>query len=244
MMKKFFLLFVLCVMGTHCFADELGCDNITNEEMEKAKSVLKEAQEIVLLSYPKAKIVKFEDIIFNEQFLENDEYRKFIIEDKEYGANYLFVRLAENTKYLNLGLFIGCEFMSSFDVMNIREDRVVEVKHSVKTAEEKFKQCDEKRFSADEKINEYDDLVNSIEKKTECYKSALFEFFDAVHPSNSYDYKKSFDDMIEKYRIVRKNMYYIQDEYMPPISVGTSIAADVKEFVKKEVKDYFEEYHN
>ena len=50
--------------------------------------------------------------------------------------------------------------------------------------------------------------------------------------------------MIEKYRIVRKNMYYIQDDYMPPISVGTSIAADVKEFVKKEVKDYFDEYHN
>ena len=244
MMKKFFLLFVLCVMSVPSYAIYWGCNDLTKEEMEKAKSVLKEAQEIVLLSYPKAKIVKFEDITFNEQFLENDEYRKFIIEDKEYGANYLFVRLVENTKYLNLGLFIGCEFMSSFDVIDIREDRVVEVKHSVKTAEEKFKQCDEKRFSADEKINEYDDLVNTIEKKTECYKSALFEFFDAVHPSNSYDYKKSFDDMIEKYRIVRKNMYYIQDDYMPPISVGTSIAADVKEFVKKEVKDYFDEYHN
>ena len=244
MMKKFFLLFVLCVMSVPSYAIYWGCNDLTKEEMEKAKSVLKEAQEIVLLSYPKAKIVKFEDITFNEQFLENDEYRKFIIEDKEYGANYLFVRLAENTKYLNLGLFIGCEFMSSFDVIDIREDRVVEVKHSVESAEEKFKQCDEKRFSADEKINEYDDLVNSIEKKTECYKSALFEFFDAVHPSNSYDYKKSFDDMIEKYRIVRKNMYYIQDDYMPPVSVGTSIAADVKEFVKKEVKDYFDEYHN
>ena len=243
-MKKFFLLFVLCVMSVPSYAIYWGCNDLTKEEMEKAKSVLKEAQEIVLLSYPKAKIVKFEDITFNEQFLENDEYRKFIIEDKEYGANYLFVRLVENTKYLNLGLFIGCEFMSSFDVIDIREDRVVEVKHSVKTAEEKFKQCDEKRFSADEKINEYDDLVNTIEKKTECYKSALFEFFDAVHPSNSYDYKKSFDDVIEKYRIVRKNMYYIQDDYMPPISVGTSIAADVKEFVKKEVKDYFDEYHN
>ena len=244
MMKKFFLFFVFCIMANHCLADELGCDNITNEEMEKAKSVLKGAQEIVLLSYPKAKIIKFEDIIFKENISEKDEYRKFIIEDTEYGANYLFVRLAENTKYLNLGLFIGCEFMSSFDVMNIREDRVVDVKHSVQSAEEKFNQCNTKRFSADEKINEYDDLVNTIEKKTQCYKNALFEFFDAVHPTNSYDYKKSFDDMVEKYRVVRKNMYYIQDDYMPPIGVGALIAADVKEFVKKEVKDYFDEYHS
>ena len=134
-------------------------------------------------------------------------------------------------------------------ILDSRKEKVESADKKLKdieniTAEEKLNQCDIKRFSADEKINEYGDLVNSIEKKTECYKSALFEFFDAVHPSNSYYYKKSFDDMIEKYRIVRKNMYYIQDDYMPPISVGTSIAADVKEFVKKEVKDYFDEYHN
>ena len=81
MMKKFFLLFICCVMSTSSYAMYWGCNNLTKEEVEKAKSVLKEAQEIVLLSYPKAKIVKFEDIIFNEKFLENDEYRKFIIED-------------------------------------------------------------------------------------------------------------------------------------------------------------------
>ena len=144
--------------------------------MEKAKSVLKGAQEIVLLSYPKAKIIKFEDIIFNENISEKDEYHKFIIEDKEYGANYLFVRLSENTKYLNLGLFIGCEFMSSFDVMNIREDRMMDVKHSVQSAEEKFNLCDKKRFSADEKINELDILQEQVDKANHEIKIADNEY--------------------------------------------------------------------
>jgi hypothetical protein len=50
-------------MATSSYAMYWGCNNLTKEDVEKAKSVLKEAQEIVLLSYPYIpNIIKYDDI--------------------------------------------------------------------------------------------------------------------------------------------------------------------------------------
>ncbi len=244
MMKKFFLLLSFILISFSVFADEWGCDNITKEEMEKAKSVLEAAQEIVLLSYPETKVVKFDDIEYKEEIKQNYESRKFFINDAEVDVSSLFVRFTENTKYLNLGLFIGCDFTSAFDVKEINEDGKVEIKHSVKKAKEMYKACSVQDFSDGKEvdINFPDILTDILYKKVGCYRAALFEFFDAAHPVHSYEYKKAFDDFIAAYKIVRRNIYYIQDGYIPDIYSENRVAGRVLEHVKQIIQDYFDEY--
>ena len=125
MMKKFFLLFVCCVMAIPSYAMYWGCNNLTKEEIEKAKSVLKEAQEIVLLSYPYTpNIIKYDDIkettynADNNGFVKMFEVHNFGV----YGANDLFVRFNDKEKYQNLGLIIECEAPLIDFVKEINQD--------------------------------------------------------------------------------------------------------------------------
>lgn len=244
MTRKLFLLLLGIFTTFSAIADEWGCDNITAEEMEKAKSVLKAAQEIVLLDHLKTKVIKFDDIVYKEEFGENYEYRSFGVDGRQLSARDLFVRFAENTKYLNLGLFIGCEFTSVFDVKEIKEDGNVEVKHSLENAKKIYDKCSVQDFSDGKEvdIDSPDILTDIISKEIDCYKAALFEFFDTVHPVYSYKYKKAFDDFIASYKMVRTNVYFIQDGYFPDIYFENRAASKVLDHVKQIVKDYFDEY--
>lgn len=247
MMKKFFLLFFCCVMGTHCFADELGCDNITNEEMEKAKSVLKEAQEIVLLSYPNIpNIIKYDDIketlydADNNGLVKMFEVHNFGV----YGANDLFVRFNDKEKYQNLGIIIECEAPLIDFVKEINPDlSFITLKDKYFKIKERYESCENVKDDEiyDEEYIKNADVRQRLSDVTDCYVNVAFELFDVFHPSNSQKYKDNLRNFIQYYANVQRDIYSGMEGHVTGTIIADYVTANVYSMVKDTVNSYIKE---
>ena len=235
MMKKFFLLFVLCVMSVPSYAIYWGCNNLTKEEVEKAKSVLKEAQEIVLLSYPNIpNIIKYDDIketlydADNNGLVKMFEVHNFGV----YGANDLFVRFNDKEKYQNLGMIIECEAPSIDFVKEINPDL------SFITLKDKYFKIDE---IYDEEYIKNADVRQRLSDVTDCYVNVAFDLFDVFHPSNSQKYKDNLRNFIQYYANVQRDIYSGMEGHVTGTIIADYVTASVYSMVKNTVNSYIEE---
>lgn len=244
-MKKFLIAIGLCLYVGSAWADYQGCDNLTAEEMAQAQQIFAAAQEIVLLNgNGDAEVVQPKDIRDNVNVYEGREERRFIVGDDDFGAADFYVRFADGTKYLNLSNFIGCEVMFAFIPKELNADKMVYAEHSVQTAEENFAKCKEVSQLSLENKKDLALVRQEIYRQQECYRQALFEFFDAVHPDSSGRYKKAFDDYMVAYKIMRTNVYQPKDGELSGNVVEDYMAVDMRDRAKQVARDYFDKYKN
>lgn len=226
-------------------ADYHGCDNVTAEEMVQAQQIFEAAQEIVLLNDKgDAEVVEPKDIKADVKVYGDREERRFIVGDDDFGAADFYVRFADGTKYLNLSNFIGCEVMFAFTPKELNANKVVYAAHSVQAAEENFAKCEEVSRLSLENKKDLSLVRQEIYQQQECYRQALFEFFDAIHPSSSDRYKKAFDDYMVAYQIMRTNVYQPKDGELSGNIVEDYMAVDMRDRAKQVARDYFDKYKN
>ena len=243
MMKKFFLLFVMCVIATPSYAIYWGCNDLTKEEVEKAKSVLKEAQEIVLLSYPYTpNIIKYDDIketlydADNNGFVKMFEVHNFGV----YGANDLFVRFNDKEKYQNLGIIIECEAPSIDFVKEINPDlSFITLKDKYFKIKEKYESCEDVKDDDGEYIKNAD-IRQRLDNVTDCYVNVAFELFDIFHPSNSQKYKDNLRNFIQYYANVKRDIYSGMEGHVTGTIMADYITSDVYSITKELVYSYIE----
>ncbi len=251
MMKKLFLMFVLNIVSTPVFAMYWGCNDLTTTEMEKAKSVLQAAQEIVLLDYHNTPhIIKYEDI--DETLYDADNFghvRLFEINTHEaiVGANELFVRDKEGKKYQNLGLIIGCQPPSINYVKEINPDlSFITLKDQYFKIKEKYEKC-----STDieyEKAKDYDENhIRSFDIRiehsaiTDCYIDVAYELFDVFHPNNPQEYKDNLLNFIKYYNNVMFDAYKGMDGYLGGSIISDYVSVHVLFMTKKIVGEYIKQ---
>ena len=243
MMKKFFLLFVMCVIATPSYAIYWGCNDLTKEEVEKAKSVLKEAQEIVLLSYPYTpNIIKYDDIketlydADNNGFVKMFEVHNFGV----YGANDLFVRFNDKEKYQNLGIIIECEAPSIDFVKEINPDlSFITLKDKYFKIKEKYESCEDVKDDDGEYIKNAD-IRQRLDNVTDCYVNVAFELFDIFHPSNSQKYKDNLRNFIQYYANVKRDIYSGMEGHVTGTIMADYVTSDVYSITKELVYSYIE----
>ena len=247
MMKKFFLLFVFCVMATSSYAMYWGCNNLTKEEVEKAKSVLKEAQEIVLLSYPYTpNIIKYDDIketlydAGNDGFVKMFKVHNFGV----YGANDLFVRFNDKEKYQNLGIIIECEAPLIDFVKEINPDlSFITLKDKYFKIKERYESCENVKDDEiyDEEYIKNADVRQRLSDVVDCYVNVAFELFDTFHPSNSQKYKDNLQNFIQYYANVQRDIYSGMEGHVTGTIIADYVSASVYSMVKDTVNSYIEE---
>ena len=243
MMKKFFLLFVMCVIATPSYAIYWGCNDLTKEQVEKAKSVLKEAQEIVLLSYPYTpNIIKYDDIketlydADNNGFVKMFEVHNFGV----YGANDLFVRFNDKEKYQNLGIIIECEAPSIDFVKEINPDlSFITLKDKYFKIKEKYESCEDVKDDDGEYIKNAD-IRQRLDNVTDCYVNVAFELFDIFHPSNSQKYKDNLRNFIQYYANVKRDIYSGMEGHVTGTIMADYVTSDVYSITKELVYSYIE----
>lgn len=247
MMKKFFLFLFFCMMSSPTYAIYWGCNDLTKEEAEKAKSVLKEAQEIVLLSYPNTpNIIKFVDI--KETLYDADNYGKVLMfkinKFGVYGANDIFVRFNNNEKYQNLGIMIGCKAPTIDFVKEINKDLSFKtLKDQYFEIKEKYENCENMRDDEnyDEELIRNVDIRQRLNNVIDCYMDVAFELFDMFHPSNSQKYKDNLRYFIQYYANVKRDIYSGMEGHITGTIVADSVTSDVYSMTKKIVYSYIEE---
>lgn len=246
MIKKLFLLLILSVMSTPVWAMYWGCNDLTTEEMEKAKSVLKAAQEIVLLDYSNTPhIILYKDI--QEKLYNADNFgmvRLFEIEkyQKICGANELFVRLKDENKYQNLGLIIGCEAPTINFVREINQDlSFMTLKDQYFAIKEKYEKCSDVSVPYDEKNIRSIDIRRNLYAQIDCYKAVAYELFDVFHPKNPQPYKDNLTKFLQSYSLVLADKYEAMDGYVTGSIIADYIAGSLFEMTKKIVQDYIYE---
>ena len=243
MIKKFFLLFVMCVIATPSYAIYWGCNDLTKEEVEKAKSVLKEAQEIVLLSYPYTpNIIKYDDIketlydADNNGLVKMFEVHNFGV----YGANDLFVRFNDKEKYQNLGIIIECEAPSIDFVKEINPDlSFITLKDKYFKIKEKYESCEDVKDDDGEYIKNAD-TRQRLDNVTDCYVNVAFELFDIFHPSNSQKYKDNLRNFIQYYANVKRDIYSGMEGHVTGTIMADYVTSDVYSITKELVYSYIE----
>lgn len=246
MMKKLFLLLILSVISAPSWAQYWGCNDLTTEEMEKAKSVLKAAQEIVLLDYSNIPhIISYEDI--EETLYNADNFGMVkLFEIKKYqntcGANELFVRLKDENKYQNLGILIGCEAPTIKFVREINQDlSFITLKDQYFSIKEKYEKCSDVSVPYDKENIRSIDIRRNLYAQIDCYKAVAYELFDVFHPKDPQRYKDNLTNFLQSYSLVLDDKYDAMDNYVTGSIIADYITSSLFETTKKIVQDYIYE---
>lgn len=247
MMKKFFLFFVFCIMAIPSYAMYWGCNNLTKKEMEKAKSVLKEAQEIVLLSHPNIpNIIKYDNIKETLYDTDNNGFVKMfkVHNFGVYGANDIFVRFNNKEKYQNLGIIIDCEAPTIDFVKELNPDlSFITLKDRYFKIKERYESCENVKEDEnyDEEYMKNAGVRQRLSDVTDCYVDVAFELFDTFHPSDSQKYKDNLQNFIQYYANVKRDIYSGMEGHIIGTIVADYVTTDIYSMTKKIVYSYIEE---
>lgn len=239
-MRIIFYSLIFMLISSTAQALNWGCANVTQEEMDKAKEVLKNAKEILVFnSENKLVEISYEDIKYDITLKPEDvDNRKFYIEDIFYGgADEFFVRFNDNEKYQNLAFIIKCTPNSIEIIKELDENRNYQpLRERFFSILEKYHNCS--KLQSDETINTPNNIINN---RIKCYIDTAHELFDAFHPSNHQLFKDNLHLFVENYSKVLNDIYNPLELKYKNSLTEDFIATQKEHFISNLIYDYIEE---